>query len=111
MVLFPEEGSGDSYTDLNIIYSSLSTKCVELVMKGRLDPERSALISKESYFRGSVPKYGRMGNVYVLIVGGISYNEISCLKQLERQTKKTIKVLTTDIIGSNQLIKKHLFQY
>jgi len=40
------------------------------------------LISKDTYFRGVIPKYSKMNNVYVLMLGGVSYNEISCIKQL-----------------------------
>jgi hypothetical protein len=94
-LLFPEEGAADPYTDLNIIYSSLSTKCIELILKNKLDPEKSALIHKDSYFRGSIPKFSKINNVYVLMVGGISYNEISCLKKLEKKINKPIQVLTT----------------
>lgn len=108
-VLFPEESSSDSYTDLNIIYSALSTKSIELILRNRLDPEKSALIHKDTYFRGAVPKFSKINNVYVLMVGGVSYNEISCLKQLEKKAKKNIIVLTTEILGQNQLIKKFLF--
>ncbi len=43
------------------------------------------------------------------MVGGISYNEISCIKQLANKIHKNIQVLTTDILGQNQLIKKFLF--
>jgi hypothetical protein len=32
-------------------------KIVELVLKGKMDPERAALVGKEIFYRGVVPKF------------------------------------------------------
>ena len=65
---------------MNIIYSALSVKIVELILKNRFDPERSSLISRDTYFKGAIPKFKANNKVFLLILGGMSYNEISCFK-------------------------------
>ena len=41
-----------SYTSTHITYSALSVRFIELVLKSKLTPELSALLSKDNFMRG-----------------------------------------------------------
>ena len=78
--LFPDEPH--SYTQVHITYSALSARFIELVLKGKLTPELSALFGKDNFIR--IERDREIKEVYVFYVGGITYSEISCLRLLEK---------------------------
>ncbi len=66
-----------------------------MILKNRFDPEKSSLISRDTYFKGTIPEFNANNKVFVLILGGMSYNEINCFKVFEKHEKKNIILLTT----------------
>jgi hypothetical protein len=51
-------------------------------MKNKLDPEKSSLVSNNTYYSGVIPKLKKLDQVFVIFIGGVTYNELSCIKLL-----------------------------
>jgi len=73
------------YTYIHTIYSALLVRFVEMFLTDNLNVDSINLISNENIKKGSFKKIRSGDNVFIYLIGGITYPEIEAFRLLGKK--------------------------
>lgn len=95
-----------SYTYIHTIYSALLVRFTELFLTNNLNLESINLLSTSNVLKGSFKKIRSGDNVYIYIIGGVTYPEVGCWRILGKKLGLNFIIMTTELTSGQKIIKK-----